>query len=168
MSQRRNLNNQTGIALVETLVGAVLSVIVFLSLMSAFLAVNALNTMSKHNLQAIQVVRGEIERLNGIVFADIINSVTADVAYDPGPDQDFDAEADNLTGTLTVTVEDLLDMDADGAQTSCNNNASCIDLDGNGTYDSGIKPVRVAFAWTDTIFGQQKNFSVSADTLIAQ
>lgn len=165
---RFKLSNQSGIALVETLVGAVLSVILFLALMSAFIAVNALNTMSKHNLQAIQIVRGEIERLNGIVFADIVNSVTDDVVYDPGPDQDFASAADNLTGTLTVAAADLLDMDADGAQTSCNNNASCIDLDGDGTYDSGIKPVRVSFAWTDTIFGQQKDFSVFADTLIAQ
>lgn len=169
------LQNEEGFTLLEVLVAAGLSVIVFSSVLAAFLSVNALKTLARHNLQVTQVVRGEIERLKGIPFANIVGETTTDVSFDSGADHDFTTTNDNLSGEMAVEVKDYLDMDSNGVQATCTDtdqdgdtDTNCFDLDGDGTYDAGIKPVRVTFTWSETFFGNTKDYSVFVDTLIAQ
>ena len=147
--------------LVEEMVALLLTLLLFSSLLGAILTFRSLSTLTRHKMQAVQVVRGKMEELKVTGFDNIVNSSAA-AAYDAGEDGLF-GTADDLFGTLSVTVQDFLDMDGDNDK-----NETAIDLDGDVVNDEAFaKPVRVTFTWTQYVLGQGKTYSVSADTLIA-
>lgn len=125
------------------------------------MAVKLTNVMAKHRVQAIQVARGQVELLKATAFAAIANSVSV-VAYDAGPDGIW-GNADDFTGTLTVTVADLADFDADG-----NTAETAVDVNGDNVNDAtAARPVRVTFTWAESVVGITRNMTVTIDTLIA-
>jgi type II secretory pathway pseudopilin PulG len=152
---------EEGFTLVELLAAMGLGTVVFAALISAFLTVQSVNMLTKHRLQAVQVVRGQIELLKVTNYNLIADSVST-ASYDAGPDGVF-GTADDLQGTLTVTVQDVLDMDNDG-----NTTETSIDIDADGVNDPTVaKPIRVALTWSQYVIGQSRNFTASADTLIS-
>ena len=157
-----SVHRKDGFTLVEVLVAVGIAVALFASLAAAFLSVKSIAISSRHRIQALQVVRGQLELLKGTSFTLIANGVQNNVVYDAGPDGLF-GTADDLKGTLTTTVQDFLDMDGDGNATE-----TSIDISGDGVNDpNSAKPVRVSFTWTERALGQNKTCTVFADTLIA-
>ena len=154
------LKNEKGFTLVEAVIALAVAVVLFGSLVLTFVAVKSMNKMARHHIQAMQVVRGQIDQLKVIPLSQVLDSTTT-VSYDAGPDGIFNT-ADDVKGTLTVKVQDFLDMDSDN-----NTTETLIDVDGDGVNDATAKPVRVTFTWSEYVLGRQKNFSVFADTLIA-
>ncbi len=155
-------NRGRGFTLVEVLMAITIVVSLFGSMITAFLGVKNINMFARHKMQALQVVRAQIENLKATPFANLANSTQANVPYDVGPDGIF-GNADDLKGTLTTTLQDFLDMDNDG-----NTAENFINVDGQGGNDSVARPVRVTFTWNDSVLGQARSRSVSVDTLIAQ
>lgn len=155
------LKHNEGFTFVEIMISLAITVTVFAAMTSAFLAIKSLNSVSRHHIQAAEVVRGKIEILKGTPFGSLLNS--SDVTpYDAGVDGIF-GTADDPTGILTVTRGDFLDMDNDG-----NTVETAIDIDGDGTNDSSLAvPIRVTFTWTQWVIGQMKPYVVATDTLIA-
>lgn len=170
MKRLQCLKNRRGTSLVEVLVAAGISLVVFASILSTIMGLTAMAAYSRHYAQAMHVIRGEAEELKGTAFADIANSVRQ-VSYDAGPDTVF-GTADDMTGTLSVSLADMLDMDGD------NNTAeTTIDVDGDGVNDCldfpactdpYTKPVRITFVWSERLWGAQRNMSATLDALIAQ
>lgn len=167
---QRVWRSNRGIGLVEVLVAAGISLIVFASILSTIMGISAITFLSRQHTQAMHVVRGEVEELRGIEFDQIVND-NRQVAYDAGPDNLF-GTGDDLTGTLTVEVRDALDLDGDN-----NTVENTIDVDGDGVNDCldfpacadpYAKPVRVTFAWNARLWTINKNMAASVDTLIAQ
>ncbi len=152
--------NKKGFTLVEVMMAIVISVTMFGSMMAAFLAVKSINMMARHKIQAVQVVRGQIENLKAAQFSTVANGVQT-VSYDAGPNGTF-GNADDMQGTLTTTVQDFMDFDGDGNKTETQ-----INVDGIGGNDAVAVPVRVSFAWKEYVLGQSRNMSVFADTIIA-
>lgn len=111
----------------------------------------------------MEVVRGKVEALKKTVYANINNS-TQTVSLDAGRDGVF-GTADDVQGTLTVAVQDFLDYDGDGNTTE--NRISVDSYGPGGTNEDVAKPVRVTMTWTQKLLGQNRNLSVSVDTLIA-
>lgn len=164
------LGSNRGVGLVEVLVAAGISLIIFGSILSTVMGISAMTVMSRHYTQVMHVVRGEAEELKGTAFDAIVNGASQ-VSYDAGPDNVF-GNLDDLTGTLTVTVRDALDMDGD------NNTAeTSIDVNGDGVNDCTdfpactdpyAKPIRISFTWNERLWSMNKNMTVNLDTLIAQ
>ncbi len=67
-----------------------------------------------------------------------------------------------MTGTLSTTLQDFLDFDNDGNMVE-----ALINVDNSGGNDTVALPVRVSFVWSEYVMGQNKNMSVSVDTIIA-
>ena len=155
------LRSKNGFTFVEVLVALGITAILFGSLCATFLAVKSLNAMARHKMQAIQVVRGQIEALKSQQFSTLANAVVM-ASYDAGEDGIFD-NADDMQGTLSTNIQDLMDFDGDG-----NTAETAIDLDGAGGNDAGAVPVRVSFGWDEYVIGQTRNMAVSMDTIIAQ
>lgn len=174
MRTKHLLQRQEGFTFVEAIMALGISVVFLGALLAAFLGVKSLNASAKSTMQATEVVRGAIEQLKAGPFNAIgaapaylgnppVNTTV--VAYDAGSDNVW-GTADDRTGTLTITVADLLDMDNDGIT-----NESFIDVDTTGpggTNDNVARPVRVTFTWNQPVVGADKVCSVSADTLIGQ
>lgn len=154
------LKNDKGFTLVEIMIALAAMVTIFATMASAFVEIKSLNTISRHHVQAAEIVRGQIETLRGTAFTNIADGTTL-VSFDAGSDGIF-GDADDLSGTLTVTRGDFLDMDNDG-----NTAETAIDIDGDGINDSSAIPVRVTLTWTQWVVGKSKTFTVVADTLIA-
>ena len=157
-----SIKDSNGFTLVEIVISLAISTLIFMTLISTFLGIKSINMMSLSHLQAMQVVRGEVERLRAIGFNNLADNGGVETSYDPGDDLVWDT-GDDKTGTLTVVVQDEADFDGDGT-----NNESLVDVDGDGTNDAFARPVRVSFDWTERVLGQQRQFTVLADTLIAQ
>ena len=155
------LKTSGGFTFVEIMIALAAIVMMFGTMASAFLSIKSLNSVSRHHVQAAETVRGKIETLKGTPFANVANTVAV-VPYDAGNDGSF-GTADDLTGTLTVTIGDFLDMDDD-----TNTPETLIDIDGDGNNDpTAAVPVRVTFTWTQWVLGQMKTYTVNADTLMA-
>jgi type II secretory pathway pseudopilin PulG len=152
--------DEKGYTLVEVLVCVALAVLLIGSSMAAFYGTSLLAQTAKHRIEALQIVRGQLEELKVTDFDLIVNS-TATVSYDPGPDGVF-GNADDEQGTLTVSVADWLDMDSDG-----NTTETSVDINGGGNDPTAAKPVRVTFTWAEFMIGQTRDQSVFLDTLIA-
>ena len=155
------IRSKKGYTLVEVMVGLGISVTLFASMVMAFLAIKSINMMARHKIQAVQVVRGQVENLKAGAFANIANA-TATASYDAGVDGTFGTN-DDLQGTLTTTVRDMLDFDGDG-----NVNETQINVDNTGGNDSTAVPLQVSFAWNETTLGQSRAMTVSVDTIISQ
>lgn len=155
------LDSKKGYTLVEVLIALGITVTLFGSMLVTFLAVKSINIMARHKIQAMQLVRGQIENLKAGTFVNVVNS-TSTSAYDAGPDGTY-GNSDDMNGTLTTTVADVLDFDNDG-----NSAETTINYDTTAGNDTGAAPVRVSFAWTEYVIGQTRNMTVSATTLIAQ
>ena len=152
----------SGFTLVEVMVTTGVSVLLLTGFLGSVTVSKSLNALSRHQMQALQVVKSQMELLKATAFSNIADSSAANTTYDAGVDGTF-GTADDLTGTLTVTRGDFLDMDADG-----NTAETAIDINGDGTNDTAYAvPVRVAFTWTQNIIGTSKSFTVSADTLLS-
>ena len=158
------MRDKRGFTLVEVMVAIGITVTLFGSMMAAFVAVKSINMMARHKIQAVQVVRGQIENLKASTFATLANS-TQTVAYDAGPNGTF-GNSDDINGTLTTTLQDFVDFDNDGNTAETQINVDNIGAAGLGGNDSVALPVRVSFAWTEWVIGQAKNMTVSADTII--
>lgn len=172
--KRKLDSHRAGFTLVEVLMAFGISAL-FVGVMAAtFLGISSTNATAQSHVQASQVIRGAIEELKAGAFNAIGAAPgytgnppvrTTAVAYAAGPDNVF-GTADDLTGTLTVTVADMLDMDNDG-----NTAEGWIDIDTQGpggVNDQIARPVRVAFTWAQPIAGADKQYSLFADTLVAQ
>lgn len=155
------IRSKKGYTLVEVLMALTITMVLFGSMIMTFLAVKSINTMSRHKIQAVQMVRGQIENLKAGPFMNIANS-TAAASYDAGKDGVY-GNGDDLQGTLATSVRDWIDFDADG-----NNAETQIDVDNSGVNDANAAPVRVSFTWNEWVIGQSRNMTVSADTIIAQ
>jgi len=170
------IKTEKGFTLVELLFSLAISVTLFTSLVLAFLLVQSTNMLVRHHMQAMEVVRGQVEQLKITAYNQIgydeagINAPnylgnppvrTLVLPFDAGTDGVF-GNGDDMTGTVTVTVQDFLDMDDDGNVTE-----TSIDIDGGGNDPEACKPVRVALTWTQYVLGQAKTFTASVDTLIA-
>jgi len=151
---------EKGFTLVEVLMATLLSMTLFSSTAAAFLAVKSIHMMARHKMQAVQVVRGQIENMKSAQFITLANN-TQMTSIDAGPDGIF-GSADDIQGVLTTAVQDVLDFDSDG-----NTTEGFINVDGNGGNDSVAVPVRVSLTWTQRVLGQSRNMSVFADTIIA-
>jgi type II secretory pathway pseudopilin PulG len=154
------LRTKSGFTLVEVMMALGITVTLFGSMIAAYVAVKSINMMARHKMQAMQIVRGQIENLKASQFSTLANSTSVGVAYDAGKNGTF-GNGDDLTGTLTTTIRDYVDFDGDG-----NTSETQINVDGLGGNDSVAVPVRVQFAWTEWVVGQNKNMTVSADTII--
>ena len=154
------MHNKNGFTLVEVMMAIAISVSLFGSMAAAFLAVKSINMMARHKIQAVQVVRGQIENMKAATFATLANCVQQS-SLDAGPDGTY-GNADDIQGTVTTTVQDLADFDNDG-----NTAETQISVDGPGANDNVALPVRVSIAWTEHVLGTTKNMSVFADTIIA-
>jgi Tfp pilus assembly protein PilV len=150
-----------GFTLIEQLVAVAVTVSVFASLLAVMIAIKQVGLTNRHHVQAIQVVRGEVELIKGTEFDDI-EAVTKQVSYDAGADNIFGTD-DDFKGTMVVELKDALDMDGDG-----DTQESSIDINGDSQNDSVVKPIRVSFSWTNTLLSIQKTRTVYIDTLIAQ
>lgn len=166
----RSLRSNRGTSLVEVLMAAGISLIVFSSILSTLLGISAMTAVARHYTQAMHVVRGQAEELKGTAFDQIINT-NAQASYDAGTDAVF-GTADDLRGTLSVTIIDTLDMDNDN-----NRVETSIDVDGDGVNDCFdfpactdpyAKPAHITFTWNERLWSLNKNMSVTLDTLIAQ
>ena len=155
------IRGKRGYTMVEVMVSILITMTLFGSMIITYMAVKSINTMARHKMQAMQLVRGQIENLKSSQFANIATS-TSSSAYDAGKDGTY-GTSDDMQGTLTTTVQDFLDFDNDG-----NSTETQINVDGSGGNDSTAVPVRVQFAWTEYVIGQARNMTVSADTIIAQ
>ncbi len=155
------IRSKKGYTLVEVLVALGITLTLFGSMAMTFLAVKSINVMSRHKIQAMQVVRGQIENLKAGAFANIVNA-TSTASYDAGTDGTF-GNADDMQGTLTTSVQDWMDFDNDGI-----NNETSINVDNTGGNDTNAVPLRVSFGWSEWVMGQSRNMTVSVDTIIAQ
>jgi type II secretory pathway pseudopilin PulG len=155
------LRNRRGLTLAEVMVGLAVSLILFTSLIGVMVGFKQIGVVNRHHLQAIQVARGMIETLRHTAFVAIVDSSQV-VPFDAGPDQVF-GTGDDLTGTLDVLVQDSMDMDDDG-----DTEESWIDIDGDGNNDQNAKPIQVSFTWTQQLLGQNRDFTQTINTLIAQ
>lgn len=155
------LRSTKGYTLVEVLMALGITVTLFGSMAVTFLTVKSINIMARHKIQAIQLVRGQIENLKAGAFANVVNSASVR-SYDAGADGTF-GSADDLQGTLTTSVQDWMDFDGDG-----NSAETAINVDNTGGNDTTAAPVRVSFAWTEYVIGSTRNMSVFADTIISQ
>ena len=163
----KTLNSRQGFTLVEAIVGLALSAVVFSALVGAMLAIRSTRTMAQHYSQATNVVRGEIETLKAMPFAQVGDQDgdadgvdTQVVAYDAGPDGLY-GTGDDFTGTLTVQLGDFVDFDADGDTVETQ-----IDVNDDAVNDTITKPVRVTFQWSEHLLGPDRNFSITVHTLI--
>jgi prepilin-type N-terminal cleavage/methylation domain-containing protein len=156
-----HLKEKKGYTLVEVMMALAITLTLFGSMVMTFLAVKSINTMARHKIQAVQLVRGQIENLKAGAFANIANATTV-ASYDAGPDGTF-GNADDMQGTLTTTVQDFLDFDGDG-----NMAEALINVDSTGGNDAVAVPLRVSFAWNEYVIGSTRAMTVSADTVIAQ
>ncbi len=166
------IKQESGFTLIEVMVAVGITAIVFAAILAAFLTVKSVNTMARHRIQAMEIVRSRIEQLKRNSFSCIpdenncgnagVVTVSSTVSYDAGADGVF-GTADDFTGTLTTALQDGLDLDNDG-----NTAETAIDVNGDGINDpADAKPVRVTFTWTQKIYGATKTYSVFADTLIS-
>lgn len=163
------MKNKKGFSLVEVLMAIAISVTLFGSMVAAFVAVKSVNMMARHKIQAVQVVRGQIENMKSTPFSTLLalpNSTQVPfTTYDtnPGPDGvNGNADDINMQGTMTTTIQDFMDFDGDGNTTETRINVDNI----GGNDDLVAVPVRVSLAWTEYMVGQTKNMSVSVDTII--
>lgn len=155
------IESKKGYTLVEVMIAIGISVTLLGSMLMAFVTVKSVNMMARHKIQAIQVVRGQIENLKAGAFTDIADGFTAE-PYDSGVDGLFDTD-DDMQGTLTTSAHDWMDFDGDG-----NTAEALINVDNTGANDSTAVPVRVSFAWTEHTLGQDRPMTVSIDTIVAQ
>ena len=155
------VRSNKGYTLIEVMMAFGITMVLFGSLVVTFLAVKSINTMARHKIQALQVVRGQVENLKAGAFAAVVNSTT-NASYDAGTDGVY-GNADDMQGTLTTTVQDLMDFDGDG-----NTAETQINVDNTGGNDSNAAPVRISFTWNEWVIGQSRNMTVSVDTIIAQ
>ncbi len=156
-----SLQSSGGFTLVEVMMALGISLLMFVALVESFSYIKSISKVSAHHMQATEVLRGAIETLKITPFNNIVNSVST-VSYDAGVDNVF-GTADDLKGTLTIAVQDFLDMDNDK-----NTNETWVDINGDGTNDQVAKPIRASFTWTQATTGKDKQNSVFVDTLIAQ
>ncbi len=154
------MRNVDGFTMVEVLTALGITVTLLGSMVLAYLGVQSINMMSRHKIQAVQVVRGQIENLKSTNFTSIVAGTQA-ASYDAGSDGVY-GTADDMRGTLSTTLQDFLDFDNDGNMVE-----ALINVDNSGGNDTVALPVRVSFAWTEYVIGQSKNMSVSVDTIIA-
>jgi hypothetical protein len=154
-----HLSNTKGMTLAEVMVGVLIATLLFGSLILSALAVRTLSVINRHSIQAINAARGALETIKGQGYGAAVNS-SWQRAYDAGPDALF-GTADDLVGTVTLSVRDYLDMDADEDL-----DEALIDVDGDGANDAA-RPVRVTFTWQEVVKNQNRNFSVWFDTLMA-
>lgn len=150
-----------GYTLVEVLVAMGVTLTLFGSTLAVFLTVKSVNTMARHKIQAVQVVRGQVENLKAGAFTAIADGTLA-ASYDVGPDGVF-GNADDMRGTLTTSVRDWMDFDGDGDSTETQ-----INVDNTGGNDTNALPVRVSFDWNEYVIGRTRSMNVSVDTIIAQ
>ena len=155
------IRSKKGYTLMEVLVAVVISVTLFASMIAAFLMVKSMNMMVRHKIQAIQVVRGQLENLKAGAFDDIVESAVA-ASYDAGADGVY-GTVDDMQGTLTTAVRDSMDFDGDG-----NVAEQFISVDGDATNETNARPVRVSFAWSERTMGLDRNMNVFLDTIISQ
>ena len=151
--------NDEGLTLVEVMFGLVIATTLFGSLIVSALAIRSLVSMNRHYVQAVNVARGALELMIGTGYGAAVDS-NWQQAYDAGKDGVF-GTGDDLFGTVLIQGRDFLDMDQDGVV-----NETTIDLDGDGVNDAA-RPVRVTFQWREHLNGQDKNYSVWLDALIA-
>ena len=178
----KTVGNRDGFTLVEVLAAFSISTIIFAAILAAFLTVKSVDNYMRHRVQAMEIVRGRLEKVKRTQMDTVpcvsgldeagatehqcdspgVTTVSVTASYDAGNDGLF-GTADDMKGTLTTTIMDGLDLDGDG-----NTAETAIDVNGDGINDpSDAKPVRVTFTWTEKIYGQTKTFSVFADTLIS-
>ena len=155
------LRRKKGYTLVEVMVAMAISVTLFASMIVAFLMVMSMNMMVRHKIQAIQVVRGQLENLKAGAFDAIVDSASV-ASYDAGADGVYGTN-DDMLGTLTTSVHDAMDFDGDG-----NVAEQFISVDGDGTNETNARPVRVSLAWTQRTLGVDRVMSVFLDTIISQ
>ncbi len=155
------IRSKKGYTLVEVMVALGITLTLFGSMALTFLAVKSINVMSRHKIQAMQLVRSQVENLKAGSFAAIANA-TSTASYDAGPDGAF-GNADDMQGTLTTSVRDWLDFDNDG-----NSNETAINVDNSGGNETNAVPLRVTFGWSEWVMGQSRNMTVFTDTIIAQ
>ncbi len=154
------MNQNKGFTLIEVLTALAVTATLLGSMVLAYLGVQSINQMSRHKIQAVQMVRGQIEDLKASNFA-AITAGTKAASYDAGQDGVF-GTSDDMQGTLSTILQDVLDYDNDGNVTE-----SLINVDNSGGNDTVALPVRVSFAWSEYVMGQNRNMSVSVDTIIA-
>ena len=155
------IRSKKGYTLVEVLVALGITVTLFGSMAVTFVTVKSINVLARHKIQAIQLIRGQVENLKAGAFASIANA-TSTVSYDAGADGTY-GNSDDMQGTLTTSVQDWQDFDGDG-----NTAETAINVDNSGGNETNAVPVRVSFVWREYVIGQARNITVSADTIIAQ
>ncbi len=165
---RPQLGGRGGFTLIEALVAMGAIGVLCGSLTLAYLGVKSIQRMTLHRFQALQLARSQMELLKATPFVNIVNSTQNNMSFDAGPDGNY-GTTDDLKGTLTVQVQDWLDMDNDCASNSVNcRTETSIDIDGDGVNDpAAAKPVRVLFTWTEKLLGQSRTMTVFMDSLIA-
>ncbi len=151
------LRNRNGFTLVEVLICFMISLFIFLSLIGGLLAIKSVGSFARHHIQAMNVVRGAVEGVRATAYDNVVNSSSTET-YSAGSDGVF-GTADDLTGTLDVSVVDAMDMDADGNVT---------EADGTGFFSDMMKPVRVEFTWQEHLLGVPRNTTVTVDTLVSR
>lgn len=151
--------NENGLTLVESMVGLAIAMVLFGSLITAALAVRSLVAFNRHYIQALNVARGALETVKGQGYGAAVDD-TWQQAFDAGADAQF-GTADDLMGTVTITVRDHVDLDGDGDTAE-----TLVDLDGDGANDAA-RPIRSTFSWNERVAGQTRSLSVWIDALIA-
>lgn len=146
--------------MVEVVISMLVSIFLFLAMFAGLLAIKSLSNFAERRTQAFGVVRGQIERLKGTPFDAIATVGPLDRAYDAGEDGVF-GTGDDLTGSLSVLVQDFMDFDDDG-----DTDETGINIDNNGGVMA--RPVRVTFTWNQRLLGQVVPMTVSLDTLISR
>ena len=133
----RNLFNQKGLTLLETVGSAFLILLISLALLGAQLSARHLTRKGRIHLEATNIAQSLLEQEKSRTF-DKINSwqSTNVVVTNNGTPQD---SADDIVGSVQVNVTN------------------------NGT----TKEINVTLSWSHIYFGVTRNSSVSLSTLVA-
>jgi len=141
----------SGFSLIEAMVSILLLGIVSGSMVGAFIVGRAGVIRASHYLEAMNLLRLNIEVIRNTTY-DSIDSLEG--SYD------LTEASDNFTGTLTITVHDINDLDSDEITTECE-----IDITGDGDNDD-IKPVYVTISWDSPLWWWGGSKTVVSEELV--
>ena len=153
-------NDKRGLTLVEMVISVLILGVVVGAMLGAFMTSRLGMFKAKFYMQAMNLLRYEMEELKNTPYGDISDS-KYDTTIDTGSDPD--STADDLIGEVIVEVGDKEDLDGDE-----DTSEEEINIDNSGGNDL-CKPVYVTISWTIPLLGSgNKSESEELVTLISK
>ena len=150
-----------GFTLVEVVIAMVLLGLVIGGMLTCFVMGRISTFQARYRTQAMSLIQAKAEELTAGTYDAIQSEGPISLVVDPGSDGVW-GTGDDMTGTMTVEVADVNDLDFDGDTAEQE-----IDVDFDGQNDA-CKAVTIQLDWTCTSYGGDRSMSEKLDTLISK